>query len=413
MAGPRDAGGPLWHQNVVDHRQFRRRRDGERPTAPSPPARSPVRPPAAIPGQEFHQRRGDHRGDRQPVLGRIGPHPADQSLRQFHRESHCPVGDLDPAMARGVDVPAGLPHGHTEPAGEHLRRLRRSGPGRSEPHRGVDPRGVLAVADPTHTRHVINIQPDMSDVVGDALLRTRRLLQPPVTQCHLEGEVAHCVGGVISPLLANLLMHYALDAWMAREFPTIEFERYCDDVVVHCRTLAMAHRVREAIADRLAECGGLQLHPVKTRIVYCKDARRRGSAEHTSFTFLGYEFRVRQVRTKTGRYLFGFNPAISKDAGKRLRREIRSWRLHHRSGSTLEQLAAEVNPVTRGWINYYGAFRPSELQYTLNRINDFLMRWLLQKYKRFHGSQRRAWDALGKAALDRPTLFAHWRIVHP
>jgi len=220
-------------------------------------------------------------------------------------------------------------------------------------------------------------------------------------------------GSAISPLLANLFMHYALDAWMAREFPTIEFERYCDDVVVHCRTLAMAHRVREAIADRLAECGGLQLHPVKTRIVYCKDARRRGSAEHTSFTFLGYEFRVRQVRTKTGRYMFGFNPAISKDASKRLRQAIRSWRLHQRSGSTLEQLAAEVNPVTRGWLNYYGAYRPSELRYTLHRIDHYLMRWLLQKYKRFHGSQRRAWAGLHKAALDRPTLFAHWRIVHP
>src|SRR5664279_1611057 len=93
--------------------------------------------------------------------------------------------------------------------------------------------------------------------------------------------------------------------------------------------------------------------------------------------------------------------------------EIRSWRLHHRSGSTLEQLAVEVNPVTRGWLNYYGAYRPSELQYTLHRIDHYLMRWLLQKYKRFHGSQRRAWAGLHKAALDRPTLFAHWRIVHP
>ena len=220
-------------------------------------------------------------------------------------------------------------------------------------------------------------------------------------------------GSAISPLLANLFMQYAFDAWMAREFPAIKFERYCDDVVVHCRTEAMAHRVREAIADRLAECGGLLLHPVKTRVVYCKDARRRGSAEHTSFTFLGYEFRVRQVRMKTGKYLFGFNPAISKDASKRLRREIRSWRLHHRSGSTLEQLAATVNPATRGWLNYYGAFRPSELRFTLARINHYLMRWLLQKYKRFHGSQRRAWAALHKAALDRPTLFAHWRLVHP
>lgn len=220
-------------------------------------------------------------------------------------------------------------------------------------------------------------------------------------------------GSAISPLLSNLFMHYAFDAWMAREFPSIEFERYCDDVVVHCRSEATAHRVRAAIAVRLADCGGLLLHPVKTRIVYCKDGRRRGSAEHTSFTFLGYEFRVRLARTKTGRYMFSFNPAISKDAGKRLRSVIRSWRLHHRSGSTLEQLAAGINPAARGWINYYGRFRPSALHFTLNRINDYLVRWLVQKFKRFHGSTRRAWAALRKAATDRPTLFAHWHLAPP
>ncbi|MGB8383865.1 MAG: group II intron reverse transcriptase/maturase [Dermatophilaceae bacterium] len=246
------------------------------------------------------------------------------------------------------------------------------------------------------------------------LLYVRRWLTAPVQRPDgtlVSRDRGSPQGSAISPLLSNLFMHYAFDAWMAREFPAVSFERYCDDVVVHCRTEAMAHRVRSAIADRLTECGGLQLHPVKTRIVYCKDARRRGSAEHTSFTFLGYEFRVRQVRTKTGRYMFSFNPAISKDAAKRLRREIRSWRLHQRSGSTLEQLADEVNPVVRGWINYYGSFRPSELHFTLNRINDYLVRWLLQKYKRFHGSRTRAWAALGRAALDRPNLFAHWRVA--
>ena len=126
-------------------------------------------------------------------------------------------------------------------------------------------------------------------------------------------------GSAISPLLANLFMHYAFDAWMAREFPAVQFERYCDDVVVHCRSEATAHQVREAIAARLAECGGLQLHPDKTRIVYCKDGKRRGSYEHTSFTFLGYGFRVRKVRTKTGKYFFSFNPAISDEAAKRIR----------------------------------------------------------------------------------------------
>ncbi len=141
-------------------------------------------------------------------------------------------------------------------------------------------------------------------------------------------------GSAISPLLANLFMHYAFDAWMAREFPATRFERYCDDVVVHCRSEAEAHQVREAIAERLGACGGLQLHPDKTRCVYCQDGKRRGSYEHTSFTFLGYGFRVRKVRTKTGKYFFGFNPAISDDAAKRIRAQIRSWRLHLRSGSS-------------------------------------------------------------------------------
>ena len=107
-------------------------------------------------------------------------------------------------------------------------------------------------------------------------------------------------GSAISPILANLFMHYAFDVWMARQFPPVQFERYCDDVVVHCRNEAEAHRVRQAIAARLAECGGLGLHPQKTRIVYCKDGNRRGLSEHTSFTFLGYGFRVRRLRTKRG-----------------------------------------------------------------------------------------------------------------
>jgi group II intron reverse transcriptase/maturase len=220
-------------------------------------------------------------------------------------------------------------------------------------------------------------------------------------------------GSSISPLLANLFMHYAFDAWMVREFPAVRFERYCDDVVVHCRSEAQAQQVLRAIAERLDVCGGLRLHPEKTRIVYCKDGRRRASAEHTSFTFLGYGFRVRKVRLKTGRYMFGFNPAISKDAGTRLRRDIRSWRLHQRSGSTLEDLAREVNPIVRGWLNYYGRYRPSEMAFTLNRINDYLMRWLVQKFKRFRGHWRRARQALVKVATLRPGLFAHWRYVSP
>jgi group II intron reverse transcriptase/maturase len=215
-------------------------------------------------------------------------------------------------------------------------------------------------------------------------------------------------GSAISPLLANLFMHYAFDMWMTRTFPRTAFERYCDDVVVHCESQVEACRVRDAIAERLAECG-LQLHRDKTRIVYCRDGKRRGSHEHKSFAFLGYTFRSRKVRLRTGKYFFGFNPAISAEAGKRIRREIRSWRLHHRSGSTIGDLARAINPTVRGWINYYGRFYKSELVYVLNGINHYLMRWATQKYKRFRGRRRRAWVALGRIAERDPVLFAHWQ----
>lgn len=143
------------------------------------------------------------------------------------------------------------------------------------------------------------------------------------------------------------------------------------------------------------------------------DAERRGSYEHTSFTFLGYGFRVRKVRTKQGSYFFSFNPAISDEAAKRIRAQIRSWRLHLRSGSNLTDLAREINAVVRGWINYYGRYYPSALVPSLNRINDYLVRWIVQKYKRYRRRWMRARDALGRAATLYPGLFAHWKLVKP
>ncbi len=220
-------------------------------------------------------------------------------------------------------------------------------------------------------------------------------------------------GSAISPLLANLFMHYAFDAWMARVYPDVRFERYCDDVVVHCRSEAEAHQVRDAIAVRLEECGGLRLHPDKTRIVYCQDGKRRGLAEHTSFTFLGYTFRSRKVRARNGSYFFSFNPAISDEAAKRIRAQIRAWRLHLRSGSTLQDLARDINPIVRGWINYYGRFYKSALVPSLNSINRYLMRWAMQKYKRLRRRRQRARQRLVLIARFEPGLFAHWQFVKP
>src|ERR1700739_4355758 len=194
-------------------------------------------------------------------------------------------------------------------------------------------------------------------------------------------DIAHCVGGVISPLLANLFMHYAFDTGMAREFPTIPFERYCDDAVVHCGSEAQARQVQDAIAARLEQVG-LQLHPDKTRVVYCKDAARRDDHEVTSFVFLGYGFRPRLAKSRTGHHFVSFLPAVSTAAKKAMSAEIRSWHLARRSDKSLDDLARMFNNIVQGWINYYGRFYRSELLYFLRRLNMHLVRWATRKYQR-------------------------------
>jgi RNA-directed DNA polymerase len=216
-------------------------------------------------------------------------------------------------------------------------------------------------------------------------------------------------GSAISPLLANLFMHYAFDAWMVREHPTIGFERYCDDAVVHCRSESQAHRVRDAIAARLAQVG-LELHPDKTRIVYCKDADRRDDHEVTSFTFLGYEFRPRLAKNKFGKHFVSFLPAVSPDAMRAMGREIRSWHLARRSDKSLDDLARMFNSVVQGWINYYGRFYRSRLLQFLRRLNRHLTRWACRKYRRLKRRERRAMGWLAEIAGRSPQLFAHWRL---
>jgi group II intron reverse transcriptase/maturase len=216
-------------------------------------------------------------------------------------------------------------------------------------------------------------------------------------------------GSSVSPVLANLFLHYAFDAWMAREFPGVRFERYVDDAVVHCVSEAQARMVLAALGERMAQVG-LTLHPDKTRIVYCKDGRRTGSCEHTSFTFLGFTFRARGVRTKTGRMMTGFNPAISKDALNKISAQVRSWGLHRRTGLSEADLARWINPIVRGWMNYYGAFYRSALYPLLTRINAYLLRWLRKKHPRLRG-RKKAQDAWARACQQRPRYFAHWAWV--
>jgi RNA-directed DNA polymerase len=215
-------------------------------------------------------------------------------------------------------------------------------------------------------------------------------------------------GSAISPLLANMFLHYAFDLWMAREHPGVRFERYCDDVIVHARSEREARQLQAAIASRLADCG-LELNERKTRIVYCKDAARRGSYEHESFDFLGYTFRPRLSRSKYGNYFVNFLPAVSAGARKQMGREIRRWRLHRWSGKTLTDLARSINAIVRGWTNFYGRFYRSELVRFLRRINDYLVRWAMRKYKRLRRHPAKARRFLAAVYRREPSLFAHWR----
>ncbi|MBE1579608.1 group II intron reverse transcriptase/maturase [Prauserella coralliicola] len=216
-------------------------------------------------------------------------------------------------------------------------------------------------------------------------------------------------GSPISPVLANLFMHYAFDVWLEREFPAVQFERYADDAVLHCVSERQAHRVLSALRERMAEVG-LRLHPDKTRIVYCKDGARRGSYEHTSFTFLGFTFRARDARAKDGRRFLSFLPAISKDALKKISGVVRSWRLHRRVNLTFAELATMINPIVAGWMQYYGRFRRSALYPLLARINAYLVRWIRKKYRRLQ-ALRTAQRKLVEITHRYPRMFAHWRWV--
>jgi len=157
-------------------------------------------------------------------------------------------------------------------------------------------------------------------------------------------------GSAISPLLANLFLHYAFDSWLATQFPAVSFERYADDAVVHCVSKAQAEQVLGAIEDRMAQVG-LEVHPGKTRIVYCKDDTRRGRHEHERFTFLGYTFRPRLAKSKRGNFFVSFLPAVSDDAKKAIGKQIRRWRINLRSDKTITDFARSINPVVQGWIN--------------------------------------------------------------
>jgi group II intron reverse transcriptase/maturase len=218
-------------------------------------------------------------------------------------------------------------------------------------------------------------------------------------------------GGVVSPLLANLFLHYAFDAWMVREFPRVSFERYADDAVVHCVSEAQAKYVLEAIRRRLAHCG-LELHPTKTRIVYCKDADRREEYEHVAFDFLGYTFQPRRAKNRWGRYFVSFLPAMSAKAAKSVRETIRGWGMSsHRTNQSLEDLARLMDPIVRGWMNYYGRFYRSKCVQVLRYLNEQLVAWACRKYQqRFRRRERFAAHWLGRIAKRDPHVLVLWQL---
>ena len=216
-------------------------------------------------------------------------------------------------------------------------------------------------------------------------------------------------GGVISPLLANLFLHYVFDMWMRKKYPHLPFERYADDAIVHCRTEVEALEVRAAIATRMEECR-LELHPVKTKIVYCKDDNRRRRYASEKFDFLGYGFQPRMSKNRFGNYFISFSPAISDKAGKAIREEIRSWKLHLRSDQAIEDLSRMFNPKIRGWLQYYGRYYRSALYPYMRQLDRSLARWAYRKYKKLRGHLRRATHWIARISRRDSKLFANWQM---
>ena len=215
-------------------------------------------------------------------------------------------------------------------------------------------------------------------------------------------------GGVVSPVLSNLFLHYTFDLWMGRTFPGVPWCRYADDGLIHCNTEQQAQAIRAALAARLAECG-LELHPEKTRIVYCKDGSRKGRYPNRKFDFLGYTFRPRAVKNRKRNSMFvSFSPAVSSTAVTAMRHETRRRNFRNRSDLSLADISRLYNPVLRGWLEYYGRFCPSGMYPVLRHFNNTLVAWARRKYKRLQRHKTRASRFVEGISKRQPRLFVHW-----
>jgi RNA-directed DNA polymerase len=216
-------------------------------------------------------------------------------------------------------------------------------------------------------------------------------------------------GGVVSPILANLFLHYVFDKWIRKKMLKVEFCRYADDGILHCQTQKQAEYVLEAIGKRFEACG-LIINREKSGIIYCKDQERKGKYERISFDFLGYRFKPRRRVNKQGRVGTGFLPAISQTSKQAIVKEIRRWHIQLKNAKTLEELAKEYNAEIRGWYGYYGRFYPSEMRKIWEHINWYLVQWVRRKYKKLAKSSIRARGYLKRIASQNRDLFIHWRL---
>lgn len=217
-------------------------------------------------------------------------------------------------------------------------------------------------------------------------------------------------GGVISPLLANLFLHYALDKWLEKNYSGIKFVRYADDVIIHCRSKQEADEMLKAVSERLQKVG-LRLNEEKTQIVYCSDYRRKLIHSKVEFGFLGFSYRPRKTKSKVGaRNSFTiYAPDISSGNYKKLTDAIRSTVMWRNTTMKIEDIAQLLNPRIRGWINYFGKFNSRRLRSLFIRLELRLLRWLMKKLKL--SGIRKAVKRLKTIKTTNPRLFVHWQ--HP
>jgi RNA-directed DNA polymerase len=217
-------------------------------------------------------------------------------------------------------------------------------------------------------------------------------------------------GSVIGPILSNLYLHYTLDIWLVEYYPECDFERYADDAIIHCHSESTATEVLEKLGERMKTCG-LTLHPEKTKIVYCKDSNRTGTYSNVTFDFLDYTFMPRMAQNSTSKeWLTNFLPAVSKKSMSKMNSVLKRFSLFRATTITLNDISEKINPMLRGWINYYGKFYKSKLQSFMHVTNLKLARWARRKYKYLRTSEMKAIRWLHGITKAMPNLFAHWKL---